>query len=71
MSGIAPDSEFDDGEISGTTVTMEYSTIKGGVYLTCDDVSTIVSPGTYYVRYAADETHMAGVDAIVVVPSFI
>jgi len=72
LAGVAPTSALtqNDGQITGTDSTMEYSTTSGGTYTPCTaNPTTGLAPNTYYVRVAATSTANAGLDATVNVPA--
>lgn len=48
-----------DGKINGLTTAMEWSTEENGSYTAVTDVNMAFTPGTYYVRYKADQNYNA------------
>ena len=72
LTGIAPtSSEEIDGIINGTTAAMEYRLVTNSVYVSAGDGKTIrLIPGSYYVRYAAKEGFNAGLEIIIIVPTY-
>lgn len=48
-----------DGKIDGLTTAMEYSTGETGAYTKVTDSNMTFAPGTYYVRYSANENYNA------------
>ena len=69
LTGIAPTAaDGSDGRITGVDVTMEYRTAVDRSYTACIGAEIANLPaGTYFVRYAADDNHFAGADAMVAV----
>ena len=73
LTGIKPTSAANnDGQITGTSVLMEYKLSSAGVYIACEGTSvTNLVPGSYNVRYKAVGDIPAGYDANVVIPEYI
>ena len=72
LTGVMPTSPANnDGQITGTSVLMEYKLTSAGTYTACVG-STIANlvPGTYNVRYKETEGIPASHDASVIVPTY-
>lgn len=56
-----------NGQITNTTVEMEYKLTSASIYTDCSGTTTYVKGGTYNVRFKAKSGYNAGADATVVV----
>ena len=72
LSASAPTSSSGKGKINGTAANMQYNTNPDATtsWKNCTEGSTIVNPGTYYVRYKGDNNHDASPNVKVIVPEY-
>ena len=58
-----------EGAIIGTTTAMEYNTTSTAAagWITCTNTRTVVTPGTYFVRFAETDTYKASAAVMLVV----
>lgn len=72
LSASAPTSSSGKGKINGTMANMQYTKTPDVPisWSDCTEGSTIVNPGTYYVRYKGDNNHDASPDVKVTVPEY-
>ena len=72
LTASAPTVSGGKGKINGTTANMQYNTNPDATtsWKNCTEGSTIVDPGTYYVRYKGDNNHDASPDVKVTVPEY-
>ena len=71
VAGLMPEDAYVPGLLTGTTTDMEYRAVSGGVWESCYQPDTFVSPNTYYVRYQATETLYASVPVTITVDAFV
>ncbi len=73
LTGVAPTtSSNNDGQITGTTVAMEYKLSTDSGYTAATDTAITGLPaGTYDVRYAAKTNYNASPDTTVTVPAYV
>ena len=71
LAGLAPETAYVPGLLTGTTAAMEYRLVSGGNWENCFQPDTFVSPETYYVRYVETATQYASVPVIITVDEFV
>ena len=72
LSASAPTSSSGKGKINGTAANMQYTKTPDvpTSWSDCTEGSTMVYPGTYYVRYKGDNNHDASPNVKVTVPEY-
>ena len=72
LTASAPTVSGGKGKINRTTANMQYNTNPDATtgWKNCTEGSTIVDPGTYYVRYKGDNNHDASDNVKVIVPEY-
>lgn len=73
LTGVAPTSALNDGEITGTTALMQYklASADDAAYVTCTVDQAGLAAGDYVVRLAATTGFNAGATAVVTVPAYV
>ena len=72
LGASAPTSSSGKGKINGTKANMQYTKTPDvpTSWSDCTEGSTMVNPGTYYVRYKGDNNHDASPNVKVIVPEY-
>ena len=72
LGASAPTSSSGKGKINGTAANMQYTKTPDvpTSWSDCTEGSTMVNPGTYYVRYKGDNNHDASPNVKVIVPEY-